>query len=88
LDPVTSTVIDKLIKEITVDLKTTTVINTHDMNSVMDYGDHVIYLHKGLVHWEGTPEGIKTTEDEILKEFIYASEFARTHRQPSGIPPR
>lgn len=82
LDPVTSTVIDKLIKEITVDFKTTTVVNTHDMNSVLEYGDHIIYLHQGKTYWEGTPDEIRNTNDEVLKEFIYASDFARVQHLP------
>jgi phospholipid/cholesterol/gamma-HCH transport system ATP-binding protein len=77
LDPLTAQVIDKLIKEITIDFKTTTIINTHDMNSVLEYGDHIIYLHEGLKHWEGTPEQIRNTKDTRLKEFIYASQFVK-----------
>jgi phospholipid/cholesterol/gamma-HCH transport system ATP-binding protein len=77
LDPLTSTVIDKLIKEITVDFNTTTVINTHDMNSVLEYGDNIIFLHKGNLHWEGNPDEIKQTDDETLKEFIYANQFIK-----------
>lgn len=77
LDPMTSTVIDRLIKEITVEFKMTTVINTHDMNSVLEYGDNIIYLYKGTMHWQGTADEIKTSDDEKLKEFIYASEFIR-----------
>ena len=84
LDPMTSTVIDKLIKEITVEFKMTTVINTHDMNSVLEYGDNIIYLYKGHMHWQGTPEEIKASEDEKLREFIYASEFIKNQHFSSG----
>jgi phospholipid/cholesterol/gamma-HCH transport system ATP-binding protein len=77
LDPLTATVIDKLIKEITDDFKTTTVINTHDMNSVLEYGDNIIFIHKGKLHWEGTPAQIRKAEDETLKEFIYANQFIK-----------
>jgi len=77
LDPLTSQVIDKLIKEITLDLKTTTIINTHDMNSVLEYGDHIIYIFEGNKHWEGTPDEIRHTTDTRLKEFIYAAQFVK-----------
>lgn len=75
LDPLTSTVIDKLIKEITVDLGTTTVINTHDMNSVFEYGDNILFLHKGKKEWEGSKDELETADNKLLKEFIYASDF-------------
>ncbi|HNB81715.1 MAG TPA: ATP-binding cassette domain-containing protein, partial [Chitinophagaceae bacterium] len=58
LDPQTSLVIDKLIMEITAEYKMTTVINTHDMNTVMESGDHILFLHKGLKQWEGSKEDI------------------------------
>ena len=79
LDPQTSIVIDELIKEITEDFKTTTIINTHDMNSVLEHGEYIIYLYKGQKHWEGTKEEIRNTDNEQLKEFIYAAQFAREH---------
>jgi phospholipid/cholesterol/gamma-HCH transport system ATP-binding protein len=77
LDPLTATVIDDLIKEITMEFKMTTVINTHDMNSVFEIGDYVIYLYKGLKQFEGTPEEIKNSDDERVREFIGASEFVK-----------
>jgi phospholipid/cholesterol/gamma-HCH transport system ATP-binding protein len=77
LDPLTAQVIDKLIKEITIDFKTTTIINTHDMNSVLEYGDYIIYLHEGLKYWEGSPDEIRNTKDARLKEFIYAAQFIK-----------
>ncbi|MDQ3073304.1 MAG: ABC transporter ATP-binding protein [Bacteroidota bacterium] len=86
LDPLTAIVIDKLIKEITEEFKTTTVINTHDMNSVLEFGDHVVYIYKGNKQWEGTPEEIKKTDDEKVKEFIYASQFIKDQHE-SGSPP-
>jgi phospholipid/cholesterol/gamma-HCH transport system ATP-binding protein len=80
LDPLTAQVIDKLIKEITMEFKTTTIINTHDMNSVLEYGDHILYLFEGNKHWEGSPAEIRKTKDARLKEFIYASQFMKdTH---------
>jgi len=77
LDPQTSLVIDKLIQEITVEYNITTVINTHDMNSVMEIGDHIMYLHQGLKEWEGTNKEIIYSKSEMLNEFIFASEFLR-----------
>lgn len=77
LDPQTSLVIDRLIQEITEEYKITTVINTHDMNSVMEIGDHIIYMHKGLKEWEGTRKEIIFSKNQRLNEFIFASEFLR-----------
>lgn len=77
LDPQTSLVIDRLIQEITEEYKITTVVNTHDMNSVMEIGDHIIYMHKGLKEWEGTRKEIIFSKNERLNEFIFASEFLK-----------
>ncbi|MBA3284173.1 MAG: ATP-binding cassette domain-containing protein [Nitrosopumilus sp.] len=73
LDPQTSQVIDNLIKEITLEYEITTVINTHDMNSVIEIGDKVIYLYKGKKHWEGNKEEIVKTDNKELNDFIFAS---------------
>lgn len=75
LDPQTSLVIDKLIKELTVENNITTVINTHDMNTVMESGDHIVYMHKGRKKWEGSNKDIVFSEDEDLNNFIFASDF-------------
>ncbi|MGE7773759.1 ABC transporter ATP-binding protein [Chitinophaga sp. NPDC101104] len=75
LDPQTSLVIDKLIKDITIDYDITTVVNTHDMNTVMESGDHIIYMHQGKKQWEGSNEDIIFSEDKLLNDFIFASEF-------------
>ena len=77
LDPKTSLVIDKLIQEITEEYNITTIVNTHDMNSVMEIGDHIIYMHKGLKEWEGTRKEIIFSKNERLNEFIFASEFLK-----------
>lgn len=77
LDPQTSLVIDKLIKEITTEYNITTVVNTHDMNSVMEIGDNIIYMHKGHKEWEGNREQIIFSKNERLNEFIFASEFLK-----------
>jgi len=75
LDPMTSLVIDKLIKEITREFNMTTVINTHDMNTVMESGDHIIFLHQGKKEWEGSNEDIIFSKNKNLNDFIFASEF-------------
>lgn len=77
LDPKTSIIIDDLIKQITVELNITTIVNTHDMNSVMGIGDKVIYLHEGRKHWEGSSAQILTTNNEELNNFIFASKFLK-----------
>lgn len=75
LDPQTSLVIDKLINELTREYNITTVINTHDMNTVMESGDHIVYMHKGRKKWEGSNRDIIFSDDQDLNEFIFASEF-------------
>ncbi len=81
LDPKTSIVIDKLIKEITEEYKMTTVINTHDMNTVLGIGDHIVYLYQGQVEWQGTKEEILRSENENLNDFIFASDFLQNARK-------
>ncbi len=75
LDPQTSLVIDKLVKEITTEFNITTVINTHDMNTVMESGDNIVYLYNGKKQWEGSNKDIIFSKDERLNNFIFASEF-------------
>jgi phospholipid/cholesterol/gamma-HCH transport system ATP-binding protein len=75
LDPQTSLLIDRLIKELTSEYNSTTIVVTHDMNSVMEIGDHIIYLHQGLKQWEGTNKDIIFSKDQKLNDFIFASEF-------------
>lgn len=77
LDPQTSGLIDQLIKEITAEYNITTVVNTHDMNSVMEIGDHIIYMYQGHKEWEGNNREIIFSKNERLNEFIFASEFLR-----------
>jgi phospholipid/cholesterol/gamma-HCH transport system ATP-binding protein len=77
LDPQTSLIIDKLIQEITVEYNITTVVNTHDMNSVMEVGDNIIYMDQGQKEWEGNNKEIIFSKNEKLNEFIFASEFLR-----------
>jgi phospholipid/cholesterol/gamma-HCH transport system ATP-binding protein len=75
LDPLTSILIDKLIKEITIEYNITTVVNTHDMNSVMETGDHIIFVNKGKKEWEGSSREIIFSKNKELNDFIFASEF-------------
>lgn len=73
LDPVTAIVIDKLIQEITKEYNMTTIINTHDMNSVMEIGEKILFINKGLKAWEGTSDMIFDTENKALNNFVFAS---------------
>ena len=75
LDPQTSLIIDKLIKDITTEFHITTIVVTHDMNSVMEIGDHIFYMYQGRKQWEGSNKEIIHSKDEKLNEFIFASEF-------------
>lgn len=77
LDPKTAIVIDELIQEITKEYNTTTVIVTHDMNSVMGIGENIIFLHNGEKWWEGTNTEISNTDNQELNEFVFASKFMR-----------
>ncbi len=77
LDPQTSMVIDLLIKEITQEYNMTTVINTHDMNSVMDIGENILYMYQGEREWVGNNKEIIFSKNDKLNQFIFASEFLR-----------
>ncbi len=77
LDPQTSMVIDKLIHDITKEFNMTTVINTHDMNSVMEIGENILYMYKGVKEWSGNNKEIIFSKNERLNEFIFASEFLK-----------
>lgn len=81
LDPKTSLVIDELIHDITVDFNTTTIINTHDMNSVMGIGEHILYIYEGHNEWEGTKDDVLTASNERLNSFIFASDLFRKVKQ-------
>jgi len=81
LDPKTSIVIDELINELTQEYKITTVIVTHDMNSVMGIGDHIIFLHQGQKWWEGTNKDIAHTDNQELNDFVFASKFTQAARE-------
>jgi phospholipid/cholesterol/gamma-HCH transport system ATP-binding protein len=75
LDPQTSMVIDKLIHELTVEFNITTIVVTHDMNSVMEIGNYIIYLNQGKKEWEGSNQDIIFSQNKLLNNFIFASEF-------------
>lgn len=77
LDPQTSGLIDELINDITKEYNITTVINTHDMNSVMEIGDYIIYMYQGRKEWEGNSKEIIFSKNERLNDFIFASEFLK-----------
>ena len=77
LDPKTSLVIDELIQDITREYNMTTLINTHDMNSVMGIGEKIIYIYEGHKEWEGSKDDIFTSTNERLNNFIFASDLFR-----------
>ena len=75
LDPLTSIVIDNLISELTHEYGMTTVVNTHDMNSVFEIGEHIVFIHEGEKAWEGNKEEIGHTDNKYLNEFIFSSKL-------------
>jgi len=81
LDPQTSLLIDKLIHDITLEYNITTVVVTHDMNSVMEIGNKIIYVHKGKKEWEGSNREIIFSDNELLNKFIFASQFLQDAKQ-------
>lgn len=81
LDPNTAILIDNLIQEITEEYNITTVINTHDMNSVMEIGDKILFLKNGVKAWEGSKEEIFRTDNEAVVDFVYSSELFKKVRE-------
>jgi phospholipid/cholesterol/gamma-HCH transport system ATP-binding protein len=81
LDPQTSLVIDKLIQEITLEFNMITVVNTHDMNSVMEIGNYILYMYEGKKEWEGSNREIIFSKNQRLNEFIFASEFLKDAKE-------
>jgi phospholipid/cholesterol/gamma-HCH transport system ATP-binding protein len=77
LDPETGIVIDNLIKELTEEFNMTTIVNSHDMNSVLEIGDKVIFIYKGCKCWEGTRKDILESDNEALNNFVFATNLAR-----------
>ncbi len=80
LDPKTAIVIDNLISEITHEYNITTIVNTHDMNSVMEIGEKVVFIHQGIKCWEGSKEDILNSNDNYLNDFVFASNLAKKIR--------
>jgi phospholipid/cholesterol/gamma-HCH transport system ATP-binding protein len=85
LDPMTAILIDNLIKEITEEFNITTVVVTHDMNSVMEIGDYIIYMYKGRKLWEGDSTQILDTTVPELKEFIYSNKLVQAMKEIEEI---
>jgi len=81
LDPKTAILIDNLIQEITKENNITTVINTHDMNSVLEIGENIVYLKNGNLAWNGSKDEIYKSEDESLTDFVYSSELFKKVRK-------
>jgi phospholipid/cholesterol/gamma-HCH transport system ATP-binding protein len=81
LDPQTAIVIDNLLQEITQEYNTTTVVVTHDMNSVMEVADKIIFIHEGAKWWEGDRQSLIQTNNKELQEFVYASKFMKRLRE-------
>jgi phospholipid/cholesterol/gamma-HCH transport system ATP-binding protein len=80
LDPKTSILIDELIEEITQEYNMTTVVITHDMNSVLEMGDNIAFLYKGKKAWEGTKSEILQATNKNLSDFVYATKFLKQFR--------
>ena len=83
LDPYTATLIDNLLQEITHEYGMTTVINTHDMNSVMEIGEKILFIKEGRNVWEGTKTDIITSENQHLQDFVFSSELFKTIKRKS-----
>ena len=81
LDPTTALLIDELIVDITKENNITTIINTHDMNSVMEIGDNIVLLHHGDLVWQGNKEEVLESDNTILQDFIFASPFLQRLRK-------
>lgn len=81
LDPQTAIVIDNLIRDITEEMDITTVVISHDMNSVIEIGDFIMFIYKGENWWEGSSQDILRTSNQEINDFVYASEFMKTLRE-------
>jgi phospholipid/cholesterol/gamma-HCH transport system ATP-binding protein len=81
LDPRTATVIDNLIQEITQEYNITTIVNTHDMNSVMEIGDKIVFLKQGTLAWEGDKTQIFKTDNKEVTNFVYSSNLFKMVRK-------
>ncbi|MDP7430224.1 MAG: ATP-binding cassette domain-containing protein [Flavobacteriales bacterium] len=81
LDPKTAILIDNLIQEITEEYNITTIVNSHDMNSVMEIGDKIAFIHQGKIWWTGNKENLITSENQELNDFVFASKLFKRLRQ-------
>lgn len=81
LDPQTAIVIDNLIREITYEYNTTTIVVSHDMNSVIEIGDHINFVNEGKIWWSGDKHQILKTDNQELNDFVYASDFMKIVRK-------
>lgn len=81
LDPKTGVLIDNLIDNLTKELNMTTIINTHDMNSVLGMGDQVVFINQGIIEWKGSKDEILDTGSEAINNFVYATEMAKRLKQ-------
>jgi len=81
LDPETGIVIDNLIKELTEEFNMTTIVNSHDMNSVLEIGDNVVFIYQGCKCWEGSGKEVLHTENEALNNFVFATNMAKQIKQ-------
>ncbi len=81
LDPLTAILIDALIKELTEEYSMTTIINTHDMNSVMEIGEKILFIHEGIKCWEGNKNEILNSDCETLNDFVFANSLAKQLRE-------
>ncbi|MBK9732253.1 MAG: ATP-binding cassette domain-containing protein [Chitinophagaceae bacterium] len=84
LDPQTSILIDELIHEITIEYNITTIVNTHDMNSVLGIGDYIIFLYKGVKCWEGNRHEVLSSTNKEMNDFIFASKFLKEIKELSS----
>ncbi|MBN1107675.1 MAG: ATP-binding cassette domain-containing protein [Bacteroidales bacterium] len=81
LDPLTAILIDELIREITEEYQMTTVVNTHDMNSVMEIGEKIVFINEGIICWEGSKNEILNSDCKILNDFVFANSLAKQLRK-------
>ncbi|HEX2921120.1 MAG TPA: ATP-binding cassette domain-containing protein [Bacteroidales bacterium] len=83
LDPLTALLIDALIKELTEEFAMTTIINTHDMNSVMEIGEKIIFIHEGSICWAGDKNDVLNSDNDILNDFVFANSLAKKLKEGS-----
>jgi phospholipid/cholesterol/gamma-HCH transport system ATP-binding protein len=80
LDPITAILIDALIKELTEEYSMTTIVNTHDMNSVVEIGENIVFINEGSICWEGNKNEVLHSDNEILNDFVFANSLAKRLR--------